>query len=184
MVLPIYTYGQSVLNTKGEKITKDYPNLNVLIEDMFETMKQAAGIGLAAQQIGLPIKLFVIDLSDYGKVDEALIGFRKVFINSEIIETSEEERSFEEGCLSFPGFQIDIKRPERLKLRYVNENFEEKEEWFDGLAARCIMHEHDHTEGITFIKKIGNLQRKMLEGKLKIILKQNFSTNYKVKRLV
>ena len=184
MILPIYTYGQNVLNTKGEQITKDYPNLNVLIEDMFQTMKQAFGIGLAAQQIGLPIKLFVIDLTEYGKVDEALIGFKKVFINSEIIEASEEERKFEEGCLSFPGFHIDITRPERVKLKYMNENFEEKEEWFEGIAARCVMHEHDHTEGITFIKQIGNLQKKMLEGKLKIILKQNFSTNYKVKRLV
>jgi peptide deformylase len=112
VILPIYTYGQNVLNTKGEQITKDYPNLNVLIEDMFQTMKQAFGIGLAAQQIGLPIKLFVIDLTEYGKVDEALIGFKKVFINSEIIEASEEERKFEEGCLSFPGFHIDVTRPE------------------------------------------------------------------------
>ncbi len=184
MILPIYTYGQNVLNTKGEQITKDYPNLNVLIEDMFQTMKQAFGIGLAAQQIGLPIKLFVIDLTEYGKVDESLKDFKKVFINSDITETSDERREFEEGCLSFPGMHINVTRPERVKLKYMNENFEEKEEWFEGIAARCVMHEHDHTQGITFIKQIGNVQKMMLEGKLKIISKQNFSTNYKVKRLV
>lgn len=183
MILPIYTYGQSVLSTKGKEIDKDYPNLNTLIDDMFETMKKANGIGLAAQQIGLAIKLFVVDLSDYGSVDESLIDFKKVFINSEIIELSEEEVDHEEGCLSFPGFYAKIKRSSKVKLKYLNEKFEEKEEWFDGLAARCILHEHDHTEGITFIKSLDPLRRRLSESKLKNIVKQNFSTNYKVKRV-
>lgn len=184
MILPIYTYGQSVLNAKGQFIDKDFPDLTALIENMFETMKQANGIGLAAQQIGLPIKLFVIDLTDYGKIDESLIGFKKVFINSEIIEESDEQSEHEEGCLSFPGIHINIKRTSKVKLRYLNENFEEQEGWFDGLAARCILHEHDHTEGVTFYRRMSPLSRTMNESKLKNLAKQNFSTTYKVKRTV
>ncbi len=182
MVLPIYTYGQSVLSKKGEALTKDFSNLNELIEDMFQTMKQAGGIGLAAQQIGLPIKLFVIDLSDYGDVDESLKDFKKVFINSEIVELSEDKIEHEEGCLSFPGIYLKIKRESKVKLKYLDENFETKEEWFEGLSARCVLHEHDHTEGITFTKSLSPLSKKMMEGKLKNIVKHNFSTNYKVKR--
>lgn len=182
MILPIYTYGKSVLSKKGEALEKDHPNLNALIDDMFQTMKQAGGIGLAAQQIGLPLKLFVIDLVDYTSADESLKDFKKIFINSEVIELSEDVIEHEEGCLSYPGIHIPIKRSARVKLKYLNENFEEKEEWFEGLPARCVLHEHDHTEGITFIKHLDPLRRRLLESKLKNVAKQNFSTNYKVKR--
>lgn len=182
MILPIYTYGEQVLNSKGNKIGPAYPELNNIIENMFETMRQANGIGLAAQQIGLDIKLFVIDLTDYSEVEPELKDFKKVFINSEIIELSEETMFAEEGCLSFPGIYFKVERPQRVKLRYLDENFEEKEEWFDGLSARCIQHEHDHTEGITFLKYMSPIRKNMFQGKLKTLLSKNFSASFKVKK--
>jgi peptide deformylase len=181
VIIPICIYNEKVLTQPGESIEKDYPNLPSLIDDMFETMYAAHGIGLAAQQIGLAIRLFVIDISHYGEGEEKLKDFKKVFINSEIIEEDGEEYSFEEGCLSFPGIHINVKRKERVKLKYLDENFIEHEEWFDGLAARCIQHEHDHTNGVLFIKHADPLRRALLGGKLKQIVKRNFSTNYKYK---
>ena len=182
MILPIYTYGEKVLNSKGNRIGSAYPNINSIIENMFETMRQANGIGLAAQQIGLDIKLFVIDLTDYSEVDPELKDFKKVFINSEIIETSEETMIAEEGCLSFPGLYFKVERPTKVKLKYLDENFEEKEEWFEGLSARCIQHEHDHTEGITFLNHMSPLKRNIMQSKLKKILSKNFNTSFKVKK--
>lgn len=182
MILPIYTYGEKVLDTKGVNLDSNYPNLNTIIDDMFETMKQANGIGLAAQQIGLNIKLFVIDLTDYSEIDSSLQSFKKVFINSEILEQTKETMMSEEGCLSFPGMYFKVERPTKVKLRYFDENFEEKEEWFDGLASRCIQHEHDHTEGITFLKYMSPIRKNMMQSKLKDILKNNFNASFKVKR--
>jgi len=182
MVLPIYTYGEQVLNTKGNRIGSAYPELDSIIENMFETMRQANGIGLAAQQIGLDIKLFVIDLTDYSEVDPELKDFKKVFINSEIIETSEETMIAEEGCLSFPGIYFKVERPTKVKLKYLDEKFEEKEEWFEGLSARCIQHEHDHTEGITFLKYMSPIRKNMMQGKLKNLLTKNFNTSFRIKK--
>jgi peptide deformylase len=182
MILPIYTYGEKVLNTKGEMIDSSYPELSAVIENMFETMHQANGIGLAAQQIGLDIKLFAIDLTDYGEVDPDLKDFKKVFINSEILEFSEETMSSEEGCLSFPGVYFAVQRPTKVKLKYLDENFEQKEEWFDGLSARCIQHEHDHTEGVTFLKYMSPIRKNMMQSKLKNILTRNFNASFLIKK--
>ena len=182
MILPIYTHGEQVLLSKGKEIGKEYPNLSELISNMFETMKQANGIGLAAQQIGLDIKLFVVDITDYKSVDDKLENFKKVFINSEILETSEDELISEEGCLSFPGVYFKVKRPSGVKLKYLDEDFNVHEEWFDGLAARCILHEHDHTEGIVFLDHIGPLKKKMIQNKLRDILNKNFHSSFKVKK--
>lgn len=182
MILPIYAYGEKVLNSKGDNIDASYPNLSDIIENMFETMRQANGIGLAAQQIGLDVKLFVIDLTDYSEVDPELKDFKKVFINSEILEISEETMVAEEGCLSFPGIYFKVKRPTKVKLRYLDETFQEKEEWFDGLSARCVQHEHDHTEGITFLKYMSPVRKNMMQSKLKNILNKNFHTSFKVKK--
>ena len=182
MILPIYAYGEKVLNSKGDNIDASYPNLSDIIENMFETMRQANGIGLAAQQIGLDVKLFVIDLTDYSEVDPELKDFKKVFINSEILETSEETMVAEEGCLSFPGIYFKVQRPTKVKLRYLDETFQEKEEWFDGLSARCVQHEHDHTEGITFLKYMSPVRKNMMQSKLKNILNKNFHTSFKVKK--
>jgi peptide deformylase len=182
MILPIYAYGEKVLNSKGDNIDDSYPNLSDIIDNMFETMRQANGIGLAAQQIGLDIKLFVIDLTDYSEVDPELKDFKKVFINSEILELSEETMVAEEGCLSFPGIYFKVQRPTKVKLRYLDENFQEKEEWFDGLSARCVQHEHDHTEGVTFLKYMSPIRKNMMQNKLKNILKRNFNSAFKIKK--
>jgi peptide deformylase len=171
-----------VLNSKGDNIDDSYPNLSDIIENMFETMRQANGIGLAAQQVGLDIKLFVIDLTDYSEVDPELKDFKKVFINSEILELSEEAMVAEEGCLSFPGIYFKVQRPTKVKLRYLDENFQEKEEWFDGLSARCVQHEHDHTEGVTFLKYMSPVRKNMMQSKLKNILNKNFHASFKVKK--
>lgn len=182
MILPIYIYNDKVLTQPGELVDKDRPGLKELIENMFETMYAAGGIGLAAHQIGLPIKLFVVDITNYSEGDESLKEFKKVFINSEILEEEGEEYEIIEGCLSFPALRIDIKRKPKIKLKYLDENFVEHEEWFDGLAARCIQHEHDHTNGVLFIQKTNPLRRRLLQSKLQQIVKRKFSTNYKYKK--
>ena len=181
MKLPIYIYNDKVLNQVGDTVDRDYPNLNQLISDMFDTMYGASGIGLSAHQIGIPLRLFIIDLTHYKNGDESLKDFKKVFINSEIIEEEDEEVKIKEGCLSLPDLQLEIKRKSKLKLKYLDDNFVEHEEWFEGLAARCIQHEHDHTNGILFLKRVPALRIRLLQNKLKKIVKRNFSTNYKYK---
>lgn len=181
MILPIQIYGTKVLTEPGVAIDKDYPELSKLIEDMFETMYASGGIGLAAHQIGLPIKLFVIDITNYKEGDEKLKDFKKVFINSEILELNGDEQGVDEGCLSFPGIQFNIKRKPIIKLKYQDENFVEHEEIFDGLAARCIQHEHDHTNGILFTNRATPFNRSLAKSKLENIVKGNFLTNYKYK---
>ena len=181
MILPIYIYNDNVLTQTGKTVEKNYLNLPQLIQDMFETMYAASGIGLSGQQVGLPIKLFVIDITHYKEGDEALKEFKKVFINSEILEEDGKEHSLEEGCLSIPALRLNIKRKPRVKLKYLDENFIEHKEWFEGLAARCIQHEHDHTNGILFLQRAIPLHRKMIKGKLQDIVKRKFQTNYKYK---
>lgn len=181
MELPILIYGNKILEQPGQTIDKEYPNLPELIENMFETMAKASGIGLAAHQIGLPIRLFIIDIRHYKEGDEKLADFKKVFINSEIVETEGEEESFEEGCLSVPGVHFDITRAPKIKLKYFDESFVEHEEWFDNLPARCIQHEHDHTQGMLMTKRASAFSRRMSETKLKNVAKGKFQTNYKYK---
>lgn len=181
MILPIYTYGEKILSTKGEKVEKDYKDLKDLLDNMFETMHQAGGIGLAAQQVGLALQLFVIDLTGYKGLDPKLELFKKVFINSEILELEDDEFESEEGCLSVPLIKLKVKRPSRVKLKYLNHNFDPIEEWFDGLAARCILHEFDHTQGKTLVNHMSPLKKNLLKSKLQTILKKNFNSNYKIK---
>lgn len=181
MTLPIYIYNDKLLTASGKKVEKGQYDIEQLTSDMFETMYAAHGIGLAAHQIGIAIKLFVIDITNYAEGDSNLKGFKKVFINSEIIEEEGEEEEKQEGCLSIPGIQVNVKRKPKVKLKYLDENFIEHEEWFDGLAARCVQHEHDHTNGILFLQRTSAFERKMLHGKLKQIAKRNFLTNYKYK---
>lgn len=181
MKLPIYIYNDKVLVQVGDTVNKDYPNLSQLILDMFDTVVGASGIGLSAHQIGIPIRLFVVDITCYKEADENLDVFKKVFINSEIIEEDGEEAEIKEGCLSLPGLHLEIKRRSKVKLKYLDENFNEHEEWFEGLAARCIQHEHDHTNGVLFLKRVPELRRRLIQGKLQKIMKRNFSTNYKYK---
>ena len=181
MILPIIPYGNPVLKKMGEEITPEYPELKEFINSMLETLKSSRGLGLAAHQVGIPIKLFLVDLSAYGEVNVALKNFKKVFINTEILEESGEEWYFEEGCLSIPGIHEDIKRKPKIKIRYFDESFVCHEEEFDGLQARVIQHEYDHSQGILMTDKMAPLRKRMLQKKIKLILKGDVNTSYKMK---
>ncbi len=187
MILPIVAYGDPVLRKVGEEIDENYPGLAVLIENMFETMYEASGLGLAAPQVGLPLRLFIIDCSPFAEDEENasdvshLKGLRKVFINAEIINEQGEEWEFQEGCLSIPDVREPVSRPEKVRLRYRDENFEQHEEEFDGYAARVIQHEYDHIEGILFTDHISPLKRRLLKRKLSDITKGNISIAYKMR---
>ncbi len=177
-VLPILAYGDPVLKTKAKPINKDYPGLDLLIENMWETMYKAAGVGLAAPQIGKSIRLFIIDASPYGDEEADLADFKKVFINARIVESSGKEFLFNEGCLSFPELREDLRRPPVIRMRYQDEQFNDYEETFSGLKARIIQHEYDHIEGILMIDRITPLKRTLLKRKLQNISKGNVSVDY------
>ncbi|MGC8823423.1 MAG: peptide deformylase [Bacteroidales bacterium] len=183
MIYPIYVYGQPVLRQVAREIGPDYPGLAQLIEDMFETMKASDGIGLAAPQIGLSIRLFVIDATSMADEDPALKDSRKVFINAKILERSGEETIFNEGCLSLPGIREDVKRESIIRMQYYDEKFQLHHDTFDGFQARVIQHEYDHIEGILFIDRISPLRKKLLKSKLLNISKGIVEANYKIKAL-
>lgn len=183
MIYPIYVYGQPVLRQVAREIGPDYPGLAQLIADMFETMKASDGVGLAAPQIGLSIRLFVIDATSMADEDPALKDFRKVFINAKIIERSGEETLFNEGCLSLPGIREDVKRESIVRIQYYDENFQLHDDTFDGFQARVIQHEYDHIEGILFIDRISPLRKKLLKSKLLNISKGIVEANYRIKAL-
>lgn len=188
MIIPIRAYGDPVLKKVADDIDKDYPKLSGLIEDMFETMYNAYGVGLAAPQIGLSIRLFVIDASPFAEDEdltaeeqEELKNFKKVFINAKILEETGEEWSFNEGCLSIPDVREDVERKERIKIEYFDENFEKHTEEFDGLAARVIQHEYDHIDGILFTDKLSSLRKRLIKGKLANISKGKVKADYKMR---
>lgn len=181
MIKPVYVYGSPVLRKVATDIASDYPNLKGLVEDMFETMHHSDGIGLAAPQVGLSIRIFVIDASPLADDHPEMKDFRRVFINAHIIERSDEEILYNEGCLSIPNIREDVQRPESILMQYVDENFEPKEERFNGLAARIIQHEYDHLEGVLFTDKVSPIKRQLLKSKLTAISKGKFSASYKVK---
>ena len=183
MILPIVAYGTPVLREETVEIDKNYPDLNLLIEDMWETMYASKGVGLAAPQIGKAIRLFVIDASGFNEDDEhpELEGFKRVFINPIIIEETGKEWKFEEGCLSIPGIREDVSRKPNVTIEYYNENFELVEETIDGIAARVVQHEYDHIEGVLFTDKINPLKKRLIKGKLNDIAKGNIKVNYRMK---
>ena len=181
MTLPIYVYGWPLLRKKSENITPDYPNLQQLISNMFETMYQAEGCGLAAPQIGLNIRLIVIDgaaMADEKKPDDMLRTFKKVLINLVITERTGDEWVDNEGCLSFPKLRESVKRPSKVKIEYVDENFQPHSEEYDGMASRIIQHEYDHIEGSLFIDRISPLRRKLIVAKLNAIAKGKTDCKY------
>lgn len=184
MILPIYLYGQSVLRKVTEDITPDYPELETLIQNMWETLAQAEGVGLAAPQIGLPIRLVIIDLDPLADEYPEYKDFRKVYINAHIIETSEETDSMEEGCLSIPGVHEKVTRPSRIRVQYMDENFQEHDEWVGGFLARAMQHEFDHLEGKVFSDHLSPLRRQMNKNKLGNLVKGNVSCAYKTKRVL
>lgn len=181
MVLPVYVYGMSVLRKRAQEIDSDYPDLEQLIEDMFETMVVSEGVGLAAPQIGKSIRLFVIDASRMEDEDEPdLKDFRRVFINPEILEEWDDRWIFSEGCLSLPGLREDVSRHSKVKIEYYDENWELKEEVFDGIKARIVQHEYDHLEGKLFVDHINPLRRKLLGARLKAISRGAVEQEYKI----
>lgn len=182
MILPIYTYGQPVLRKVAENITPDYPELKKLIDDMWETLADSEGIGLAAPQIGKSIRLVVIDLDVLKEDLPEYDGFRKVFINAEIVERDDEEtETSEEGCLSLPGIHEKVTRPTKIHVKYMDENFQEHDEWVEGYLAVVMQHEFDHLEGKMFIDRISPLRKTLIKNKLKSLLQGRFRCSYKVK---
>ncbi len=181
MILPIYTYGQPVLRKEAEDITPDYPGLKELIQNMFETMDHADGVGLAAPQVGLPIRVVVIDLDVLSDDYPELKGYRHAFINPHVLDTDGEDVSMEEGCLSLPGIHETVKRKNRVHVKYLDEEMQEHDEWVEGYLARCMQHEFDHLQGMMFIDHLSSLRKQMIKGKLGNMLKGKVHCSYKVK---
>lgn len=188
MILPIVAFGDPVLRKEAREIDSDYPELDTLIENMFETMYAASGIGLAAPQIGLSIRMFAIDASPFEDDDdlseaerEFLSNFKKVFINARILEETGDEWAFNEGCLSIPEIREDVFRKDSITMEYLDENFKKHTDTFDGIAARIIQHEYDHIEGILFTDLLSPLKKRLIKGKLANISKGKVSVDYRMK---
>ena len=169
------------MRKKSEDITTAYPGLDTLIANMFETMYNAHGVGLAAPQIGLSIRLFVIDASSFAEDEPSLENFKKVFINAEILEENGEKWAFNEGCLSIPDIREDISRKDTITISYFDENWDQHHETFKGIAARVIQHEYDHIEGKLFVDKLSPLRKAMLKNRLDSISKGMVKVDYKMK---
>ena len=191
MKRPILAYGHSILRTKCNDITKDYPELDKLISDMWETMQTASACGLAAPQVGLPVRLFIVDSkTTFGNLDEAHrkiyfdngdTGIMETFINAKIVERSAELWEDEEGCLSIPGLSQKVTRPWAITIEWYNSDFEKQIQVFNGATARMIQHEYDHTDGILYLDYLRPLTRKLMESKLKKIVKGQIKPKYPMK---
>ncbi|WP_410004729.1 peptide deformylase [Aequorivita nionensis] len=188
MILPIVAYGDPVLRKETEEITKDYPNLDSVLENMFETMYEARGIGLAAPQVNIPIRLFIVDATpfeddeDLSEEEQKFVStFKKVFINARILDETGDEWAFNEGCLSIPDVREDVFRQPDIVIEYQDENFKNHKETFSGIVARIIQHEYDHIEGILFTDKLSPLKKRLIKSKLANISKGNVSVDYRMK---
>ncbi len=188
MILPIIGYGDPVLRKVGVEISPDYPNLDILIENMYATMYNAYGVGLAAPQIGLSIRMFIIDTEPFSENDDLkteeknqLKSFKKTFINAKIIKEEGNEWAFNEGCLSIPDVREDVFRKEKITIEYCEEDFVRKTEVFEGLIARVIQHEYDHIEGILFTDKISSLKKTLIKKRLQNIMEGKIRADYKMK---
>ena len=181
MILPIYAYGQPVLKKVAEDIDKEYPFLEELIANMWETMYNAKGIGIAAPQIGRSIRLFVVDSTQMEEEDQPFKGIKKVFINAEKVEETGPVSEYEEGCLSIPDVRGDVNRPYQLTIRYLDENFEEHIETFVDLNARVVQHEYDHIEGVLFTELLKPLKKRLVRRKLDKIKKGKVKLEYRMK---
>ncbi|MCR4921023.1 MAG: peptide deformylase [Bacteroidaceae bacterium] len=182
MILPIYTYGQPVLRKVAEDIDRDYPDLPQLIQNMYDTLDRSEGIGLAAPQVGLSIRLVVINLDLISEDYPEYKGYVHTFINPHIVEVDDTEtETMEEGCLSLPGIHEKVKRPTRIHVTYLDEGFQPHDEWVGGYLARVMQHEFDHLEGRIFTDHLTGLRKQMANGRLSSIARGKFSCNYKVK---
>lgn len=181
MIYPIMLYGSPVLRKVSKEIDKDFSGLKSLIEDMFDTMYKAEGMGLAAPQIGKSLRLFILDASLLKESDPSLEGFKKAFVNPYIVEEDGEEWSFNEGCLSIPLIREDVLRKQRIRIQYFDENWNFHDEYYDSVKARIIQHEYDHLNGILFTDKVTPLKKKLLKSKLIEISRGKVEVNYQVK---
>lgn len=179
MVLPIYIIGSKVLRQVARDIDKDYPDLKQFIDDMFDTMYESDGIGLAAPQVGKDIRLFVIDSTPIGEDDPEFVPVKQVFINAHIVERDGDEIKSNEGCLSIPGIHEDVYRDEIITIEYYDQDFNFKRETFQGMPAVIMQHEYDHLDGILFTDKVNPLRRQLLKKKLQNISKGIFEQRYK-----
>lgn len=188
MILPIIGYGDPVLRKLGEEVPSDYPDLKKVVADMYETMYNAYGIGLAAPQVGLSLRLFVVDTSPFGddedlsaEEQQQLKDFKMTFINPKMLKEEGEEWGFNEGCLSIPDVREDVYRNERITIEFFDEDFNKRTEVYDGLIARVIQHEYDHIEGILFTDKISSLKKQLIKKKLQNIMDGKTRPDYKMK---
>ena len=181
MLLPIVAFGSPVLRKKCKEVTSDYRELDDLLENMWETMYESSGVGLAAPQINKAIRIFLIDTEPFMEEGEEDKAVKKTFINPTILEEDGEEWSFNEGCLSIPDIREDVKRKPIITIKYQDENFDWHTDTFDGLTARVIQHEYDHIEGKLFIDYISPLRKRMIKRKLENITKGNIQVGYRMK---
>ncbi|NBU80596.1 MAG: peptide deformylase [Flavobacteriaceae bacterium] len=188
MIIPIYGYGEPVLRQVSEEISPDYPNLSTIIANMYDTMYNAFGVGLAAPQVGLPIRLFIIDTEPFSdsnnltkEEQQQLKNFKQTFINAKMLKEEGEEWGFNEGCLSIPDVREDVYRNERITIEYYDEKFNKKTEVFDGLIARVIQHEYDHIEGILFTDHLPVLKKTLIKKKLQNIMDGKAFPDYRMK---
>ncbi|WP_288279804.1 peptide deformylase [uncultured Prevotella sp.] len=182
MILPIYIYGQPVLRKVAEDITPDYPELKTLITNMWETLADSEGIGLAAPQVGLDIRLVVIDLDPLSEDLPEYKDFRQVYINAHIVEYDETNTdASEEGCLSLPAIHEKVVRPTRIRVQWMDENFQAHDEWIEGYLARVMQHEFDHLDGKMFIDRISPLRKQLIKSKLKALTQGRYRCGYKTK---
>jgi peptide deformylase len=182
VILPIYIYGQPVLRKVAEDITPDYPELKTLITNMWETLADSEGIGFAAPQVGLDIRLVVIDLDPLSEDLPEYKDFRQVYINAHIVEYDETNTdASEEGCLSLPAIHEKVIRPTRIRVQWMDENFQAHDEWIDGYLARVMQHEFDHLDGKMFIDRISPLRKQLIKSKLKALTQGRYRCGYKTK---
>lgn len=181
MILPIFLYGQNVLRKEAEEVPSDYPDLEKLAENMFLTMEKANGVGLAAPQVGLSLRMFVVDGNGLAEDYPECQGVRRCMINPEIVEMSKETNSKDEGCLSIPGVYESVKRPDWIVINYLDEKLMEHEERLEGFAARMVLHEYDHLDGKMFIDHVSPLRKQIIKGKLQSIVKGRSNPAYKFK---
>ena len=188
MILPIVAYGDPVLKKMCVDINKEYPQLDALLANMFDTMYNASGVGLAAPQIGLAIRLFIVDTTPFSDDEDltsdeqkALNGFKRAFINAKILKEEGSEWAFNEGCLSIPDVREDVFRKPIITVEYFDENFKQHTEVFDGLIARVIQHEYDHIEGVLFTDKLSSLKKRLIKGRLTNISKGKIDVDYRMR---
>lgn len=181
MLLPIYAYGQPVLKKKAVNIDADYDRLDDILNNMWETMYHAEGVGLAAPQIGKSIRVFLVDTIQVMKEGEEDQGIKIAFINAQVIEESGDPWAYEEGCLSIPNIRGDVSRPEKVTIQWVDEDFNEHTHTFTGINARVIQHEYDHIEGVLFTEKLKPLKKKLIKRKLEAIRNGKTRAHYRMK---